>query len=141
VTASVIKEAERDEANDFMVERPCGATASAFFSSWSRDGVLPLSELLTASVAVETATDVAHDFKVEGSLFKACKAAVGTLFFTWSTSDDVLPLSKLLTASVTVEAVTDAANNFWEGSLFGSFAAKSGTTLAVAVGGEAGGVG
>ena len=136
-----MKEAESDEANDFMVECPCGATASAFFSSWSRDGVLPLSELLMASVAVEAATDLAHDFNVEGSLFKPCKAAVGTLLFSWSTSDDVLPLPKLLTASVTVEAVTDAATDFWKGSLFGSFAAESGTTLAVAVGGEAGGVG
>ena len=137
---SVIKEAESDEANDFMVERPCGATASAFFSSWSGDGVLPFSELLTTSVTVEAATDVAHDFKVEGSLFKPCRAAVGTLFFIWSISD-VLPLSKLLIASVTVEAVIEAANDFWEGSLFESFAAESGTTLAVAVGGEAGGVG
>jgi len=139
--ASVIKEAESDEANDFMVEGPCGATASVFFSSWPRGGVLPLSELLKASEAVEAATDVAHDFKVEGSLSKPCRAAVGTLFFSWPTSNDVLPLSKLLTASVTVEAVTDAANDFWEGSLFGSFAAESGTTLAVAIGGEAGGVG
>jgi len=135
-----MKEVENDEANDFMVEGPCRATADAFFSSWFGDGVLPFSELLTTSVTVEAATDVAHDFKVEGSLFKPCRAAVGTLFFIWSTSD-VLPLSKLLIASVTVEAVTDAANNFWEGSLFESFAAESETTLAVAVGGEAGGVG
>jgi len=140
VIAFVRKEVENDEANDFMVEGPCGATAGAFFSSWSGDAVLPFSELLTTSVTVEAATDVAHDFKVEGSLFKPCRAAVGTLFFIWSTSD-VLPLSKLLMASVTVEAVIDAANDFWEGSLFESFAAESGTTLAVAVGGEAGGVG
>jgi len=140
VIASVRKEAESDEVNDFMVEDLFGATAGAFFSGWSGDGVLPLSELLTASVRVEAATDVAHDLKVEGSLLKPCRAAVGTLFFSWSTSD-VLPLSKLLTASVMVEAVIDAANDFWEGSLFGSFAAESGTTLAVAIGGEAGGVG
>ena len=61
-------------------------------------------------MTVEAATDVAHDFKVDGSLFKPCRAAVGTLFFSWSTSD-VLPLSKLLIASVTVEAVTDAAKH------------------------------
>lgn len=135
-----MKEVENDEANDFMVEGPCGATAGAFFSGWSGDGVLPLSKLLTASVTVEAATDVAHDFKVEGSLFKPCRVAVGTLFFSWFTSD-VLPLSKLLTASVMAEAVTDAANDFWEGSPCESSAAESGTTLTAAVGGEAGGVG
>jgi hypothetical protein len=140
VIASVMKEVESDEVNDFMVDGPFGTTAGAFFFGWSGDGVLPLSKLLTAPVTVEVATDVAHDLKVECSLLKPCRAAVETLFSSWSTSD-LSPLSKLLTASVTVEAVIDAANDFWEGSLFGSFAAESGTTLAVAVGGEAGGVG